>query len=250
MLNCTDLACVLHHHHFYAHLHHLKNHLQDDSDHAEISNESEVNSNYISQIDRNENGSELSSFSHVDAPNDTIYMICGVIIAMLLVGLIIILVAVTINKLRKRDESSVNATTTVTTEAQQPGHHSRSNSSDNHQYHENQDQQIFTTTTTISDENCNNNSTNSSMVLETVTFSRTSGGCNRSSAWVFPPKAPSPNIYNCTNHDSLNSNECNGFKGFKKQFSGRFKRLVSNKKDATSPIPPELKPQLKTIYVY
>ncbi|KAJ6637192.1 hypothetical protein Bhyg_09920 [Pseudolycoriella hygida] len=31
MLNCTDLACVLHHHHFYAHLHHLKHHLQDDS---------------------------------------------------------------------------------------------------------------------------------------------------------------------------------------------------------------------------
>uniref|UniRef100_A0A336M2Q3 Cilia- and flagella-associated protein 52 n=1 Tax=Culicoides sonorensis TaxID=179676 RepID=A0A336M2Q3_CULSO len=30
MLNCTDLACVLHHHHFYAHLHHLKHHLSDD----------------------------------------------------------------------------------------------------------------------------------------------------------------------------------------------------------------------------
>lgn len=29
MLNCTDLACVLHHHHFYAHLHHLKRHLDD-----------------------------------------------------------------------------------------------------------------------------------------------------------------------------------------------------------------------------
>lgn len=44
--------------------------------------------------------------------------------------------------------------------------------------------------------------------------------------------------------------ERNGFKGFKKQFSGRFKRLVSHKKDATPKIPPELKPQLKTIYVY
>lgn len=32
----------------------------------------------------------------LDAPNDTLYMICGVIIAMLLVGIIIILVAVTI----------------------------------------------------------------------------------------------------------------------------------------------------------
>lgn len=48
----------------------------------------------------------------------------------------------------------------------------------------------------------------------------------------------------------VQSGESNGFKGFKKQFSGRFKRLVSHKKDTASPIPPELKPQLKTIYVY
>lgn len=32
MLNCTDLACVLHHHHFYAHLHHLKRHLDGHHD--------------------------------------------------------------------------------------------------------------------------------------------------------------------------------------------------------------------------
>ncbi|KAG5893304.1 hypothetical protein JTB14_001711 [Gonioctena quinquepunctata] len=24
MLNCTDLECILHHHHYYAHLHHLQ----------------------------------------------------------------------------------------------------------------------------------------------------------------------------------------------------------------------------------
>lgn len=35
MLNCTDLACVLHHHHFYAHLHHLKRHLDGHHDHHE-----------------------------------------------------------------------------------------------------------------------------------------------------------------------------------------------------------------------
>jgi hypothetical protein len=34
--------------------------------------------------------------SVTDAPNDVIYMVCGVLIAMLLVGLIIVLVAVTI----------------------------------------------------------------------------------------------------------------------------------------------------------
>lgn len=32
MYNCTDLSCVLHHHHFYAHLHHLKRHLDDHHD--------------------------------------------------------------------------------------------------------------------------------------------------------------------------------------------------------------------------
>ncbi|KAI9578226.1 hypothetical protein GQX74_015112 [Glossina fuscipes] len=46
------------------------------------------------------------------------------------------------------------------------------------------------------------------------------------------------------------ANHQNGFKGFRKQFSGRFKRLVSKKSESTSPIPPELRPQLKTIYVY
>ncbi|XP_046804296.1 uncharacterized protein LOC111683110 isoform X2 [Lucilia cuprina] len=245
MLNCTDLACVLHHHHFYAHLHHLKNHLQDDNDHQDLSDGSDLNSNYINHFDSDENGSELSSFSHVDAPSDTIYMICGVVIAMLLVGLIIILVAVTINKLRKRDESIT--TTAVSIESQQHGRQSRSNSSDNNHYHEAHDQQIFTNSTAMTD--CNDNS---ALELETITFARTSGGCNTTNGWVFPPKAPSPNISNCANHDSMITvGERNGFKGFKKQFSGRFKRLVSNKtKDTTSPIPAELKPQLKTIYVY
>lgn len=29
MLNCTDLECILHHHHYYAHLHQLQPHLGD-----------------------------------------------------------------------------------------------------------------------------------------------------------------------------------------------------------------------------
>jgi hypothetical protein len=48
-----------------------------------------------------------------------------------------------------------------------------------------------------------------------------------------------------------NSNEKLGLRGFRKQLSGRFKRLVSRKSHEPAPvIPPELKPQLKTIYVY
>lgn len=106
------------------------------------------------------------------------------------------------SKLRKRDESSATTATTVTIESPQHGHHNRSNrSSDNNHYRENQDQQIFSTTT-ISDGNDNNNSTSNCMELEAITFARTSGGCNTSNAWVFPPKAPSPNIYNCANHVS------------------------------------------------
>lgn len=76
-----------------------------------------------------------------------------------------------------------------------------------------------------------------------------------SSVWHFPPLPPQPNlyIYNASSQDALvhGSNEKLGFRGFKKQLSGRFKRLVSRKSHEPAPvIPPELKPQLKTIYVY
>lgn len=50
--------------------------------------------------------------------------------------------------------------------------------------------------------------------------------------------------------DALIQFEKVGVKGFRKQFSGRFKRLVSRKPEPAPVIPPELKPQLKTIYVY
>lgn len=42
MLNCTDLACVLHHHHFYANLHHLKRHLDGHHEHHEHEKEGEI----------------------------------------------------------------------------------------------------------------------------------------------------------------------------------------------------------------
>lgn len=155
----------------------------------------------------NDEDSDLSLLSHVDDPNDVWYIICGVIIAMLSVGVIIILVAVTISKLRKREESSHN-----NTEATQPT-------------------QIVST-------------------VEPVGFRQ-----SPSSVWHFPPLPPQPNlyIYNASSQDALmhNSNEKLGLRGFRKQLSGRFKRLVSRKSHEPAPvIPPELKPQLKTIYVY
>jgi len=74
-----------------------------------------------------------------------------------------------------------------------------------------------------------------------------------SSVWHFPPLPPQPNlyIYNASSQDALVHNDKMGLRGFRKQLSGRFKRLVSRKSPEPAPvIPPELKPQLKTIYVY
>lgn len=51
--------------------------------------------------------------------------------------------------------------------------------------------------------------------------------------------------------DALVQSDKLGLKGFRKQLSGRFKRFVSRKPhEPQHIIPPELKPQLKTIYVY
>ncbi|XP_022230953.1 uncharacterized protein LOC111079923 [Drosophila obscura] len=93
---------------------------------------------------------------------------------------------------------------------------------------------------------------------QNVTFVRSSGITNGAvfhedvieTEWNFPPKVPTPHIYHCINPDLLVGSDKNGFKGLRKQFSGRFKRLVTRKVEHGPVIPPELKPQLKTIYVY
>ncbi|XP_055523047.1 optomotor-blind protein [Wyeomyia smithii] len=203
---------------------------------------SDVDNNNIQDL-LNDTDSELSSLSHVDAPNDVLYMVCGVVIAMLLVGLIIVLVAVTISKLRKREESSVSPVTATNVEAP-PSHHHQNNSSsyNNSNHHHNH----------YSSSNHTNSQQhqleNGYSVPTPVAFRQ-----SPSSVWVFPPLPPQPNIYsyNANNQDALVHNEKTGFKGLKRQLSGRFKRLVSRKSHEPAPvIPPELKPQLKTIYVY
>ncbi|XP_059609992.1 uncharacterized protein LOC132257200 isoform X7 [Phlebotomus argentipes] len=204
MLNCTDLACVLHHHHFYAHLHHLRHHLQDDNDNTGYGDGGDIDNNDIQGL-LNDTDSELSSLSHLDAPDDVINVVYGVVIAMLLVGVIIVLVAVTISKLRKREESSSSVTVEAPTQ-----------------------------------------------IVPAVPEAPVTYRQNPSSVWVFPPLPPQPNLYCANSQDALvQANERNGLKGFKRQLSGRFKRLISRKPhEATPVIPPELKPQLKTIYVY
>lgn len=139
-------------------------------------------------------------------------------------------------KLRKREESSVSPVTATNVEAP-PSHHHQNNSSNHHHY------------------SSSNNTNSGQQQLENgysvptpVAFRQ-----SPSSVWVFPPLPPQPNLYsyNANSQDALVHNEKTGFKGLKRQLSGRFKRLVSRKSHEPAPtIPPELKPQLKTIYVY
>lgn len=178
------------------------------------------------------------------------------------------------SKLRKREETASASPANIEAQTTNFGPHNRSHSSPDSRcssgssqpqqprQHQNQSPvstERATESLVASNNAANlahNNNTNTTSNHQEVSFIRTGGGNNGgvvTNGWVFPPKAPTPNIYNCSNNlDALiAANEKNGFKGFRKQFSGRFKRLVAKKPQEPVPaIPPELKPQLKTIYVY
>ncbi|KAF3427973.1 hypothetical protein E2986_04967, partial [Frieseomelitta varia] len=77
--------------------------------------------------------------------------------------------------------------------------------------------------------------------------------------WQFPPPYPPPHtpaqyaLYNDqdTLVHALPSDRSGFAKGFRKNIGGRWRRLVKRKPESeTCAIPPELKEQLKTIYVY
>jgi len=72
--------------------------------------------------------------------------------------------------------------------------------------------------------------------------------------WQFPPQ-PQQFLYSNNNQETLVQNlptERPGFvQGFRKNLGGRWRRLVKRKPTPeVYTIPPELRPQLKTIYVY
>ncbi|KAL5285451.1 hypothetical protein ACFFRR_007275 [Megaselia abdita] len=198
MLNCTDLACVLHHHHFYAHLHQLKHHLQDDNDNA-FTDGGNVGGDNIQGI-LNETDSELSLQSPVDAPNDIIYIVCGVVIAMILVAVIIVLVAITINKLRKREETSSASPATIeaaqtTTYATTPSPQQNGHLNGSAKKHTNG------LTTSASDSNVVlSNTGNGNLNNLNGSSDPSFNSSNQNSVWVFPPLPPQPNIYNCNNN--------------------------------------------------
>lgn len=71
--------------------------------------------------------------------------------------------------------------------------------------------------------------------------------------WQFPPPLPPPYVYT-NDQDNLMQpigNERASFRSLRKNIGGRWKRLVKRKPEQeVYTIPPELKPQLKQIYVY
>ncbi|XP_074034050.1 uncharacterized protein isoform X5 [Leptinotarsa decemlineata] len=167
----------------------------------------------------NETDSELSDLSHLDAPSESLYMIGGVCVAMFMVGLIIVLLAVTISKLRKREEhsNSVHPVTDV----------------------------VLQTTPTAQ---INNHQSSPPQALQTDLTYR------GQILWTQPPPPTSQFLYN-NNQDTLVQNlptERPGFvRGFRKNLGGKWRRLVKRKPpQEVYTIPAELKPQLKQIYVY
>uniref|UniRef100_T1DIX2 Uncharacterized protein n=1 Tax=Psorophora albipes TaxID=869069 RepID=T1DIX2_9DIPT len=149
------------------------------------------------------------------------------------------------SKLRKREESSVSPVTASNVEAAPPSHHQHNTNSNHHNNNSNSNHHHHNH---HSSSNNHQQLENGYSVPTPVAFRQ-----SPSSVWVFPPLPPQPNLYsyNANSQDALVHNEKTGFKGLKRQLSGRFKRLVSRKSHEPAPaIPPELKPQLKTIYVY
>ncbi|XP_018373337.1 PREDICTED: uncharacterized protein LOC108767790 isoform X2 [Trachymyrmex cornetzi] len=202
-----------------------------------------------------ENDTDPYSLSHLDPPTGSIYMIGGVLIAMVLVGVLIVLLAVTISKLRKREDhhSSVDAV------------------------HPEAVVQTATSLATLGvpatlgapDGCCTQMSTTTmstdlgNSVCDEHVFATTvtpSANPVDPFAWQFPPPYPPPHMppaqYTLYNDQdtlvhALPSDRPGFAKGFRKNLGGRWRRLVKRKAETdTCAIPPELKDQLKTIYVY
>ncbi|XP_034939766.1 uncharacterized protein, partial [Chelonus insularis] len=196
----------------------------------------------------------LQSLSHLDPPMETLYMICGVLIATALVGVIIILIAVTISKLRKREDHANDQVN-----AEQPAVVQTATSATTN---------ISATTTDqmLSQDIRNNGIVNPAATITATEMNGITDGSTtvitettEQFVWQFPPPYPPPRtpppqyaLYNDQNTlvHGLESDRPGFAKGIRKNLGGRWRRLVKKKNTDTCAIPPELKDQLKTIYVY
>ncbi|KAG7211777.1 hypothetical protein KM043_011014 [Ampulex compressa] len=197
-----------------------------------------------------DNGTDsLQLLSHLDPPGDSVYMICGLLIAMVLVGVIIVLLAVTISKLRKREDHSnavhpepavVQTATSPVSTIVTPSYPAEGCCT-----------QMSTTTTST---DLGNN-----MPGDQDHIYATANPADQF-VWQFPPPYPPPHmpspqytLYDDQNTlvHALPADRAGFAKGFRKNIGGRWRRLVKRKPESeTCAIPPELKDQLKTIYVY
>ncbi|XP_012224039.1 uncharacterized protein [Linepithema humile] len=212
-----------------------------------------------------ENDTDPYSLSHLDPPSGGVYIICGVLIAMVVVGVIIVLLAVTISKLRKREEhhsSTVHPETTVVQTATSPA--TVGMSSPTHP----SDCCTQISTTTLSTDVGGNNicdeqhiyAVTTTTTTTTTTMMTPTANPVESFTWQFPPPYPPrhmlPAQYALYNDQDtlvhgLPSDRSGFAKGFRKNLGGRWRRLVKRKAESdTCAIPPELKDQLKSIYVY
>ncbi|XP_049937935.1 uncharacterized protein LOC126412396 [Schistocerca serialis cubense] len=181
---------------------------------------------------------------HLSDPNETVYMICGVLIAMVLVALIIVLLALTISKLRKRDDNqsppprhpvgvaAAAATTTTTTTTQ---------------------------ITAVNHLNCQSVATVSAQVTTTILPPPEACPGSTATTTVYPPQFlwqfPPPYSLYSNNQDplvhTLPAGQPGICRGFRKNLRGRWRRLVKRKPaNEVYTIPAELRDQLKQIYVY
>ncbi|XP_076259573.1 uncharacterized protein LOC143195929 isoform X2 [Rhynchophorus ferrugineus] len=173
----------------------------------------------------NDTDSDVSDLSHLDGPNESLYMISGVCVAMFLVGVVIILLAVTISKLRKREEHS--NTVHPVTEA---------------------------TTTVVLQPTVASNGSNAAVNPGQLQRAESNDPLTYRGQflWQFPPPIER-NLYNNEQKNIVQANaERPGFvRGFRKNLGGKWRRLVKKKPPTEIyTIPAELKPQLKQIYVY
>ncbi|XP_060526009.1 uncharacterized protein LOC132701812 isoform X2 [Cylas formicarius] len=187
----------------------------------------------------NDTDSDVSDYSHLDAPNESLYMIGGVCVAMFFVGVIIVLLAVTISKLRKREEHSNSV----------------------HPVGEPATTVVLQATATVTPNGtaavvppppppANNNS-----AAVVVAQNNDPLAYRGMFLWQFPPPPPQTQyLYNNEQNNIVQKAvaERPGFvRGFRKNLGGRWRRLVKRKAPAdVYTIPAELKPQLKQIYVY
>ncbi|XP_034243734.1 uncharacterized protein LOC117646712 isoform X2 [Thrips palmi] len=265
MLNCTDLECILHHHHYYHHLHQLQHHAAV----ADPASESDDVLHLLNSTD-----GELSGLSHLDAPiSDSVYIVCGVLIAMVLVGLIIVLLAVTISKLRKREETNNNSLA--------PGHAPT-------RTHQLQPLQHDGAKAPFAQSQAVNGVAVEVPTVVTTAITTTAVAASVPVAAPVAPVCPDSADSASSGLDSADGededdgkvaplelflwsypNQLSPFsgtkdalvreipcevpqdsKGLRKNLRGKWKRLVKKKPEDTCSIPPELRDQLKQIYVY